>query len=228
MNDDRRDALNAALQRTPDCVPVDRFEDPLSSDEQRHVDQCVRCQAELALWREFQSSAPGADEGVAVEWIAAELRRRRASDAVPARRPVRWLPFRWQTIGLSAAAILTLAVGYVASNREPGVRVPQEIRTYRSEQIRAVSPVGDVAAGPEGLSWFPVDGAVRYDVEILEVDRTPLFQASPTNPRLELPQTVVARFLPGKTILWRVRALDRGGRTFAQSGDQRFRVRVSR
>ena len=41
-----------------------------------HVDGCVQCQTELAMFKEFQSAATDPDEAAAVSWITAELERR--------------------------------------------------------------------------------------------------------------------------------------------------------
>jgi len=229
-DDGRRHArrtLSDALRHTDDCLPIDRLNGRLSDVEQRHVDQCARCQAEIALWTEFRESTPAPNEGAAVEWIVAELRRRR--ERTPHTRRARWALTRWQGIGLGVAAVAAMVVGYMVSNREPGVRAPHEEQLiYRSGQIRVVKPIGELTTRPDALEWLPVEGAVRYDIRTLQVDRTLLWRASSVTPRLEIPPAVASRFVPGKTILWQVNAVNRDGQILATSGDHRFRVAVNR
>ena len=72
-----RQALKSALARTPECLSIEAL-GALSPDEARghhHISGCVRCQTELALLREFESSDPLPDEGAAVAWISSHLER---------------------------------------------------------------------------------------------------------------------------------------------------------
>ena len=84
---------------------------------------------------------------------------------------------------------------------------------------------GDVAAAPTQLEWAAVPGAVRYDVQILEVDRAVLWRGSTREPRVDVPAAVSAKFVPGKRILWEVTAHD-DATVLAESGTQAFRVAV--
>jgi len=118
--------LEHALQATPECVPVERLAEALSPREQQHVDSCARCQSELALWREFEESRPSEDEGAAVQWIVAELGRRRGGEAVAAARsPFAWLtpPLRRWAAAAGAIAVITTGA-YLMSDREPALRDP--------------------------------------------------------------------------------------------------------
>jgi hypothetical protein len=70
--------------------------------------------------------------------------------------------------------------------------------------------------------------AVSYDVEILEVDGTLLWRATSSAPRIDLPPSVVRQLLPGKTLLWEIRARNVANNVIAESGKQRFRVEVAK
>src|SRR5207302_4080776 len=74
--------------------------------------------------------------------------------------------------------------------------------------------------------WVPADGAVSYDVEVFEVDRTPLWRSTSSVPRVELPASIVRQLVAGKTVLWEVRARNAVNAVIAESGTQRFRVAV--
>jgi hypothetical protein len=218
------------LQRTAECPQVDRLPGILTLVESEHVAHCARCQAEMALWKEFRNGKTSLSEAAAVQWISSELRRRFSTgsvNAVPSnvvsmasRRKV--LPPR----ALAAAAMLVVAlgIGYMAQNREPSAGgAPNRSDFYRSSRIKVTTPSGDVTSSPARLEWTPVAGASSYDVSVLEVDRTILWQGNSLEPRVALPSTVTAQFVPGKTIFWEVTAR-RGTAVLAQSGTERFRV----
>ena len=221
-------ALDAASRPTPACIPLERLGAPLTTNEREHVAGCARCQTELTLFAEFNESVPAPQEGAAVQWVVAELRRRRsqASATAAGSWSGAWRFLRPQRLlTAAAAAILVLGLGYVTWDREPPVRdVHDATGTYRTIQLQAVAPVGDVRDAPRSLEWSPVDGAVSYDVVVLEVDRTIVWQGASATTRVSLPEPVVARFEPGKTILWEVTARNRAGEVLAVSGSGRFRV----
>ena len=95
-----------------------------------------------------------------------------------------------------------------------------------------IGPTGDVSRPPSDLRWEPAPATLRYDVRIMEVDRSLLWSVTAhmagTAPvhRLGLPEDVVARFVPGKTIVWDVTGRDDSGRVVADSGPQQFRVAI--
>lgn len=221
------------LSATRDCVPLERFDETLSEQERDHIAHCARCEAEFALWEEFRDATPSAEEGAAVQWIATEVARRRAGNPAVAReRPFRrgWFSvWRLQTLAAAAAVVIVgLTLSQLIVDREPAVVAPAADRdTYRSERLEIGGPTGDLRAAPREIHWVPVKGAERYDVVILEVDRTILWRATTREPRIELPAAVIAQFVPGKTILWEVSAHASDGTIVAQSGTQRFRVAVT-
>jgi hypothetical protein len=218
------------LQRTALCIPIERFDGEFTPAERQHLAECARCQTEHALWREFTDAVPAADEGASVQWIAAEVRRRRTDASAKGKVLAgRWswptTPLRWAAV--AASLILAAGVGYVAWDREPSVPRTTEDAVYRSARVEAVQPLGDLDTPPRELTWVAVAGAVRYDVRVLEVDRSVLWSATAATPQVPLPPAVVARCVPGRTVLWEVDAVGQSGDTVARSGTQRFRVRVT-
>jgi len=217
------------LQRTAGCIPLERFDGEFTPAEHAHLAVCARCQTEQALWHEFTESVPSADEGAAVQWIAAEVRRRR-TDAPASGKSVwdRWrLPiwsFRWAAA--AAAIVLAAAIGYLAWDREPDISRNREDAIYRTTRVETLKPQGDLEEAPRELTWVAVPGAARYEARVLEVDRTLVWSAASTTPQATLPAAVIARSVPGRSLLWEVDALDRSGTVIARSGTQRFRVRV--
>ena len=219
-----REVLRGALGATADCVPIERFSD-LTSVEQAHVAACANCEAELALWQQFEANQPSGDEGAAVQWIAAELGRRRAPQSAPAGRSrFGWFGGR-AFAALAAAAILVVAIGYSVIDREPVVNTPAgDLSVYRGAALRVVEPIGDVSSAPQRLEWVPFSGAARYDLVIHEIDGTTLWSGSSTAPAIALPGSVISQLAPGRSLTWEVTARDASGAAVATSGTQRFRV----
>ena len=224
--------LKRMLQATADCIPVERFGETRTAAENEHVNGCARCQTDIALWQEFNDAAPVPDEGAAVQWVVAELRRRRQAP-LPARASGgmwRWLlPSTGRLVTAAAALAGVVTIGYVMRDGEPAVRELQNApQVYRTAQVQVVAPVGDIAAPPRALEWVAVSGAVGYDVDVLEVDGTILWRGTSATPRIDLPSSVLAQLVPGKTVLWDVRARSASGATVANSGTQRFRVELKK
>lgn len=219
-----REVLQAAVGTTADCVPIERF-GSLSDAERTHVSACAHCEAELSLWQQFEANEPSADEGAAVQWIAAEIARRRAPQPTAGERA----RFAWFGRGafaaLAAALVMMVAIGYSVIDREPslGTTAP-DTTTYRGAALRVTGPVGDLGRAPNSLQWISFSGASRYDVVIHEIDGTTIWSGSSIAPSVALPPSVVSQFAPGRSLTWEVTARDPSGAIVATSGVQKFRV----
>lgn len=223
----RRARWQQVLAAGPACPPLERVTVPtMSVHDAAHVGSCPRCQSERALWASFESRA-GADED-AVAWIAEEARRRLFPSPHPAATAARWrtaLP-AWS---LSLAATLLLAVGGYLLVREPGADVARTdgATVYRTAAVEPLAPLGDLAAPPEELRWRPVDGAVRYDLRVLEVDGTEVWRGSTTATAIAVPSEVRAAALPARRLEWSVTAVDAAARPVAAPASASFRVAPS-
>ena len=229
MNRDaNREPLARTLQAEPDCLPLERLGSPLAPADREHLDQCPRCQAELALL-EASDSPDSPDERTDVRWVTEQLRsRQRANRRTPSPARSPWLSVP-RLLPIAATLAFALLVGYSVWDPEPKLGpVGRGQQVYRAGGLEGLAPSGDLAEAPGTLEWSAYPGAVRYDVSITEVDGTSLWRTSSENPRVELPSSLKARFLPGKTILWQVTAKDASGGALADSGTQQFRVSIPR
>lgn len=224
-------AWKAELSRTAECIPIERLDEDLTPSERNHIAHCARCQAEMALWTQMQQKAKTPQEAEAVQAVSMEVRRRLGSlppNVVPAepRRPIRTI-LRPAMLAAAAVVVVAISLGVFFERREPSVEGPvTNVTSYRSAGIEVIAPVGDLAAPPSTLQWKTVAGATTYEVDVLEVDQTPLWHASARETRIGVPASVVTKCVPGKSILWQVRAR-RGEAVIAESGIQRFRVSVA-
>ena len=224
-----KEALRSALRRSADCVPIENLDTPLDADARRHLDGCVRCQTEFALWENLRDAAPDAGDGAASQWIAAEVRRRRAPSSAAA-KSAGWWTFFAPRRALAAAAVVTLIASgvFVAWDRAPEVdpQSPAEGGYRGIDKIQPVAPLDEVQLPPAELEWEAVENAARYEVTVLEVDRTVVWRGATPDPRIRLPQSIVSIIVPGKSLLWEVRALNPAGVGIGQSGTLRFRRSV--
>lgn len=125
--------------------------------------------------------------------------------------------------------MVAAAVGYLTWDRgvPPLTNPTPGASSYRSGGIRLIAPSGDVASPPVELRWESAAGAARYEIELREVDGTVVWRGSVTDAHVELPASVTAQLVPGRSFLWQVKATTGGGTEFAESETGRFRVPVN-
>jgi hypothetical protein len=202
-----------------------------------HLSACTHCRTELNLLQEFQSGEVSAQEAEAVQAVTAQLARRSAKifasapEAPPLRRP--WwkevFTASWISPASVALAGILLMAGVGLEMRKGAAPTlhtgnNSESEVLRSSALTVSSPVGDLSHAPADVQWQPVAGAAKYQVRLLEVDRSPLWQAETTATRIGLPAHIRARLVPGKTVLCEVIAIESAGAKIADSEIVRFRV----
>jgi hypothetical protein len=166
-------------------------------------------------------------EGAEVEWVARETKRRLFVDADAVPRATwqgrRFGVPRW-ALSLGAAAMI--AIGIYVMARPPVLEAPAIApgSVYRAVKVEVEAPSGDLTAPPVVFSWQAVPGAVRYDVDVLEVDGTVLWRGSAIDTRLTVPDLVRDAAKPARTLAWRVTARDTAGRVIGEPGTTTFRV----
>jgi hypothetical protein len=224
-----------ATSATKDCLPLETLEqmaDNTSADAKaaRHLAGCAHCQTELSMLKNFQESTPSADEGAAVAWIAAQLQRNQTGPAKPAvaRVPFWRAMFRMPYMAGAAAMVAVLVLGISLHNGNSG---PSQIGpigqpgVYRSDAIKLLSPMGEIAQAPAEFRWEAVKGASSYSVELTDVLNVPLVSAKSTQNILPVTPEMKANMSAGKPLRWKVTALDGTGKEIAQSSAQSFKVK---
>jgi hypothetical protein len=238
------DLLRDALAPGTDCPSIedlghylDERGDPAWRGAlQSHLSLCAHCRTELHLLQEFESGEVSAQEAAAVRAVTEQLTRRSSEilshrEAARDRRPglqeiftARWL----SPAAVAFAGILVIAgVGLemrksAAPALHPGSDAGSEI--LRSSALTVLAPVGDLNEAPGDVQWQPVAGAAKYQVRLLEVDRSQLWRTETADTHTALAVAVRNRIVPGKTILCEVIALDAAGAKIADSEIVRFRV----
>src|SRR4030095_14815682 len=228
-----RRVLTTALRPGSDCLSIEqlgRYADGALSCADReaaaaHVNGCANCQAELALLHSFTTALIRDDEQAAVRSSVEALRRRewdifgrrpRGEEKRPAASP-----FVALRAVLSVAAVLSAVAGgyYLLTSRAPSR--PADMRSggdvTRALPLELVGPAGDLATTPDRFEWRSVNGAVRYHLQLLEVDRRELWSTDTTGSAVDVPANVRPQIVAAKTLLWQVTAIGGSNAPIAQS-----------
>ena len=229
------EVLRAALAPTGECLAVEqlgRYADgALGADEQsaadRHLRGCLTCQAELALLHAVTSSSVRDSEAEMVRngvgaWSRCDPRvaQRITAPLVSCQRFPR---------AVAAVLLVGIAAGsffMLRTRNAPDLpsRVTTGDEVTRSLAVTVSGPVGDQTELPQRFEWVAVEGAVRYRVRLMEVDRRELWSTSTASLAVDLPPPIRTSIVPGRTLLWDVTAYDAAGAAIAESGTQSFKV----
>lgn len=237
------EVFKSALRSTDECLSLEQLEAVAGGTQDHpHLAQCPRCQAELALLKSFESGTPIAGEGAAVAWISSQLERRventkrtkRGSDlrlrdggGTP---QASWIRRLFTTgrlrvlVPVAAAVAIAAGILWLHSPKEPDLRADagNHPTVFRSDEMRVVGPIGDVAQPPQQIKWQPIGGAVLYKLVLMEVDHSTIWSSDTQAISVAVPPDVRARMLPGKPILWQVTALSAQGSVLAASPVETF------
>jgi hypothetical protein len=180
------------------------------------------------MLRSFESSLSSQNEQAVVNSIADQLRRTQRSRYAPA-----YVLF-WRSLftaprlaGVAALMMVGLGISLYLSNRQERPSLsdqPSGAQNMRSSDVRLAGPSGDLDQLPEEFRWVAVPRAKSYSVQLLEVDGTVIWYGETTENVLIAGPGLKEKMKPGKTLLWKVTALDAAGRPMASSNPGRFRI----
>jgi len=231
--------LRAALERTKDCPLSEELacllDGQAESQVAEHVESCAWCQTEIKLLQSFEAADVSYREAEDVRRVNELLQARsgeifRVPRTAPAPRPSWWQslfarPWRSPAVLAMAAVLVLVAVGLEWRRNAPPTLGPVGgSDVLRSGALKVVAPTGDLQQAPQEIQWEAVPGATRYEVRLLEVDRTEMWKTETSELRVALPKAMEARIVPGKTILCQVAAYDSGGRKLSESEPVPFRI----
>jgi hypothetical protein len=248
MSEDRQpeqELFRAALGPGKSCPPVEELarliDEPsgagLPPTLADHVQSCSYCRNELHLLQTFLSAETPEEDIEAVRFVTEQLRTRSAEifarPVVAPAQPTSWwstlfaLPWLRPSAFTMAAVLIVVAIGFQLRFAGPPALRPlggSGAEVLRSHTLDLLTPKGDLQQAPREIQWQPSPGAVKYEVRLLEVDRTEMWKTETAQTRVELPSPVQARIVPAKTILCEVAAFDAAGRKVAESELVRFRL----
>jgi len=226
-----------AAAETKDCLPLEvleRMTENVSADPRAaaHLAGCAHCQTELAMLKSFEQSAPSADEGAAVAWIAAQLERRQSAPLAqqkivraPFWRAMFRVPYLAGTAALAAVLIVGVSLYHGNSDGPSKINPGVGSGPFRSGSIHLVSPITDQNNAPAEFRWDAVEGASSYSVELKDVAGITLATASSTQNVLPVTPEMKANMISGKPLKWQVTARDANGKEIANSSGGEFKIK---
>ena len=131
----------------------------------------------------------------------------------------------WRMASLVAASLLMM-VGvrvYLRHDAQPVSDIGGSM-VWRSGRMTVVSPARDVLAAPAEFEWQPVEGAAKYRIQVMEVDRTIIWTAETSATRISTTSNLKQRMTPGRTFTWEVIALNAAGEKIASADPQTLRI----
>ncbi len=213
-------------------------EETLAPEFERHLQGCPRCEAEAALFREFQHGAPRMGEDADIEWIVGRLAEDDPTATIPhspapsqqggwsARIPAWLAGFGWRRWApLAAAVVLAIMLRNWVSGPPEVLDIP-DVSIVRAGQVEAVGPLGTLAGPPSELRWKEVAGAAKYSVGVFEVDQTELWNAETAQASIAIPEQLQQRMTVGRRFLWEVKAFDATGAQIGGTAVADFEIRV--
>lgn len=232
----------AAASATDECLPLEVLEQMTESSSAdpkaaAHLAECAHCQTELSMLKSFEASVPSAEEGAAVAWIAAQLERKQNASQIQqtmvqqkAARGSFWrnmfrMPYLAGAGALAAVLILALSLYNGGNSNGPSLHNPNGPEIYRSDVVKLIAPIGEMAQAPAEFRWEAVKGASSYSIELTDVLGSVLASEKLTQTALPLTQVMKAQMSPGKPLKWKVTALDAAGKEIAHSNAENFKVK---
>lgn len=234
--------LKDAFSRSAECPALESLAYDLELPDgnrkraaaEDHVRICANCRTNLELARGFEAGAIRPEEEKTVAWITAHMKL----PGEPVRPAVERRESWWSRLtstqfaapALAAAAVLVVAVG-IAVQRQGQIGDPIGV-DLRDDRVRAggialATPVGDLTRTPAEFCWSSVPGSAAYNVAVTEVDRTKVYEGRAEGVCMPTPAPVRKALVPGKTLLWRVVAIDGSGRAVASSETETFRIPIN-
>ncbi len=211
------------------CLTVHRLEAVLagvaSVPIRMHVAECLRCQTEVALMRQFLQAMPTAEESVDLRQI--ERRLRQSPPWSEETRGWFWRLFSSRsTMGLAAAGLAALlAVGiWFGSPSRLGVEPVDSGLTRATLAVEGLEPLGDLDRLPSAVRWHPTPNAASYGITLLDIEQKTLWASRQSATALRVPAEALALITNRKTLFWHVTAYDGQGTVISNGAPQRFRL----
>jgi CheY-like chemotaxis protein len=135
---------------------------------------------------------------------------------------------RWSDLGISvvAGAVAFGVFAFLTFTTQGPPALPDQVpdSITRGTAVQPIAPVGKVGTMPTELRWRTVEGAHHYQVRLLAVDESTLWQSEAELPRVALPEEVRDRLHPKVVYFWFIEAYNQEGFRLSVSERVRFVV----
>lgn len=144
----------------------------------------------------------------------------------PAVRPAKKrsrIRFRLAWSAAGAAVLLAAAVFLMVPRTPRPPDFPDSgTRIIRGAPVVLIAPVGILEENPKSFAWRGVGGAAEYRITVEGLE--PVWTAETGETSAVIPAEIAARFLPGKTYSWTVKAYAAEGTLLAVSPAAAFSI----
>jgi hypothetical protein len=182
-------------------------------DHYFNCSDCFRLTAErAALKAAVRSAGPALASPGSVE----EARRGRSKQ-----KSAR-IPFRWAAAGAMILGLAAIVLFWPRPGPEPVVLTRNGSDVVRGESLTLLTPQGAIPKAPGKFAWNPVAGAAEYTIVVEGVD--PKWTVTTRDLFIEVSGENAARFVPGKSYAWQVKAFTAQGIRLATSVKTAFRI----
>lgn len=231
--------LRTALGPTSDCPSIDDLEQVLtgqispSTTIARHVHSCSYCRTEMEMLSAFSTVQDPPSEQVKQVVARLQANSKKVFPKIPTAETPSWWERAFSArhlvqASLAMAAVLLVAAVMLKLNtaKSPSLEAANQTahEVFRSGSFDLISPVGDIQEPPKEIRWDKVDGAATYQIRVLEVDRSELWKAETQDTHIDVPQAILDRIVPAKTLFCEIDAFNSSGMKVSGTGLVRFRL----
>jgi hypothetical protein len=138
------------------------------------------------------------------------------------KRGYRRFPPVWAAAGAAVLLAAVMTILFFPRRSEPPVFTDSGIRILRGTPLEIIEPAGVLKKAPAKFAWQPVDGAAEYVVIVEGID--PAWTAQTRDAAIKIPAEIAGRMVPGKMVVWRVKAFSAEGALLAASVEVAFSI----
>jgi len=175
--------------------------------------ECFRLTAERAA---LQAAVKSAGPAITSPGSAVEARRDRSKTRFAQN------PFRWAAAGAMVLGLAAVVLFWPRPGPEPVVLTRNGSDVIRGESLTLITPLGAIPKAPGKFAWNPVAGAAEYTIVVEGVD--PTWTVTTRDLFIEVSGENEARFVPGKSYAWQVKAFTTQGIRLATSVKTAFHI----
>jgi len=95
-------------------------------------------------------------------------------------------------------------------------------------RLIAVAPLGETDGAPKQFEWQALEGAARYRVRLLGVDRIEIWHTDTAQTRVSIPASIQPQMLPGRTFLWEITGYNKAEVQLGTTDLQSFHILMTR
>lgn len=131
-------------------------------------------------------------------------------------------PKQWIVAGVSACALLVVALGVVPNLKSPAPQFMIDNQVVRGGSLALISPVIDIQSIPSEFKWDNLGDGIEYKISIYNGDL--IWTKTTDSNTITLPEEIRGRMKSGERYSWEVKAFSKEGSLIAVSSRVQFTI----